>query len=111
MSPLRLTRQHKQWCQGWISGEGVQTYLGGSFSYFFQYFLKFPHKNEIIWSQREVRANPPEPPLNPPLGIVWICTLYMFHCTKISTGVNETGLLQVAIASTISFSSNHFLMR
>ena len=44
-----------------ISIEGVQIYLGGSLLYFYQYFLKIPHENEIIWLQKGVRANPLTP--------------------------------------------------
>ena len=37
--------------------------------HFYPIFLKFPKKNEIIWPQSGVQANPPEPPLD--LQLEW----------------------------------------
>ena len=40
---------------------GFQIHQGGTFSTFYLIFHKFPHEIEIIWSQREVQVNPPNP--------------------------------------------------
>ena len=45
-----------------ISGSGVQIHQeGGSISTFYMIFHKFPHEIEVIWSQRGVQANHPNP--------------------------------------------------